>query len=131
MAAAFATSASISRPDTGRTWIVISRATSDCHSLAAPTTSTTAPVVSAARKVMIAITATSARPPMVLRGTSGASARRNVPAGQRPVCAMRSAIRVSVIGVHASVVQDQPAGIVLVHQADVVRGDDDGGARLV
>ena len=54
--------------------MVISRATSDCHSDADFITSTTAPVVSAARNVMIATTATSAVPAIEVFGTIGASA---------------------------------------------------------
>ena len=56
-------------------WMVTSRATSDCHSLAAPPTSITAPMVSEARNVMMATTAISARPEIELRGTSGVSKR--------------------------------------------------------
>jgi hypothetical protein len=59
----------MSRPGTGLTWIVTSRETSDCQSVAVARISTTAPKVSAARNVMIAITATSARPAIVSRGT--------------------------------------------------------------
>ena len=66
-----ATSRSISRPAAGRTWMVISLATSDCHSAADALTSSTAPVVIEARKVMMATTATSARPAIEARGTIG------------------------------------------------------------
>ena len=37
----------------------------------------------------------------------------------------------SIVDMQASLVQDQSAGVVLVHQRNVVRGDDDGGARFV
>ena len=50
-----------------------SRATADCHSPAAERTSTMAPSVSAARNVMIAITAISARPEIESAGTIAAS----------------------------------------------------------
>jgi len=63
--------------------MVTSRATSDCHSLAAPATSITAPVVSEARNVMMATTAISARPAIELRGTSGVSKRGSGPPGTR------------------------------------------------
>jgi hypothetical protein len=46
--------------------MVISRPTSDCQSLAALTTMVAAPVVSAARKVMMATTAASERPAIEL-----------------------------------------------------------------
>ena len=65
------TSRSRSRPAAGRTWMVISLATSDCHSAADALTSSTAPVVIEARKVMMATTATSARPAIEARGTIG------------------------------------------------------------
>ena len=71
----------MSRPGVTRTWIVTSRATSDCQSPAAECTSITAPVVSDARNVMIAMTAISARPPMVLSGTIGFSSRGSSSAG--------------------------------------------------
>ena len=83
ISAAWFTSASRSWPLTGRIWIVISRATSDCHSAAEASTSITAPVVSEARKVMIDTTATSARPATELRGTIGVSTRGKSPGGGR------------------------------------------------
>src|ERR1700723_3400308 len=49
--------------------MVISLATSDCHSAADALTRSTAPVVIEARKVMMATTATSARPAIKGRGT--------------------------------------------------------------
>ena len=69
----------------GRTWMVTSRATSDCHSTAADRTSMTAPVVSEARNVMMATTATSARPAMERFGTIGVSPRGMYPAIARGV----------------------------------------------
>ena len=51
--------------------MVISLATSDCHSAADALTSSTAPVVIEARNVMMATTATSARPAIEARGTIG------------------------------------------------------------
>ena len=71
----------MSRPAVGRTWMVTSRATSACQSLAAAYTSMTAPVVSEARNVMMATTATSARPAIVVRGTIGVSTRGSGGAG--------------------------------------------------
>ena len=66
------TSASMLRPGTGRTWMVTSRLTSDCQSLAALTTSMATPVVSEARNVMMATTAVSERPAIESLGTIGA-----------------------------------------------------------
>jgi len=82
-ATALAAVASRSRPGAGITWMVTSRATSDCHSFAAPFTRITAPVVSETRNVMIATTATSARPEIELRGTNGVSKRGGGPPGMR------------------------------------------------
>ena len=64
--------------------MVISRATSDCQSLAAERTRITAPIVSEARKVMIATTAVSARPATVAFGTIGVSKLGNSPGGYMP-----------------------------------------------
>ena len=69
--AAAVTSRSRSRPACGRTCMVISLATSDCHSAAEALTSSTVPVVMEARNVMMATTATSARPEIDARGTIG------------------------------------------------------------
>ena len=55
--------------------MVISRPTSDCQSLAASTTIITAPIVSAARNVMMATTAVSERPAIEPLGTIGPSGR--------------------------------------------------------
>src|ERR1700691_300857 len=49
--------------------MVTSRPTSDCQSLAEPTTMVTAPAVSAARKVKMATTAVSERPAIESLGT--------------------------------------------------------------
>src|SRR5262245_29514736 len=125
MAAAVATSASMSRPAAGRIWIVTSRPTLPCHSLAAPRTSITAPVVSAAKNDMMAIAATRARAEMVARGTIGVWNRggAGVCAGTEPSrsCTCRSLA--SVIDMQAALVQHQPAGVDLIHQCDIVGGN--------
>src|SRR5581483_2052318 len=89
IAAALFTLESRSRPGAGRILIVTSRATSDCHSMAAFTTRTAAPVVSDTRNVMIATTATRARPEIELRGTNGVSKRGSGPAASRN-CILKS-----------------------------------------
>ncbi len=66
---ALRTSDSMSCPAAGRTCMVTSRPMSDCQSLAVLTTSMAAPVVRAARKVMIATTAMSERPAIEPFGT--------------------------------------------------------------
>src|SRR5262249_43362325 len=121
------TSAPTRRLATGRTWIVTSRATSDCQSLAAARTKTTAPVVSEARKVMIATIATSARPAIVPLGTIGVTNCGIAPGCGATVTASTS----SFIDMNSPFVQHQPARVVLVHKRDVVRGDDDRGTGLV
>src|SRR5262249_55339169 len=75
IATARLTLASRSRPGAGMIWIVISREISDCHSPAAFVTRTAAPVVNDTKNVMIATTATRARPEIELRGTSAVSNR--------------------------------------------------------
>src|SRR5262249_10226409 len=112
-------------------------ATSDCQSLAAARTSMTAPMVSEARNVMIATTATRARPAMVDLGTIGASnwgsaSSARPSGGDSPAASSRSGIAsVSVVDMEPSFVKLEPAGIVLVHQPDIVGRDHDRGPRLV
>src|SRR6201999_2581665 len=131
---AAAVSRSMSRPACGRIWMVISLATSDCHSAADALTRSTAPVVIEARKVMIATTATSARPEIEARGTIGDRLRaragtcgRSCPRSTSGTCSLP----ILFIDVQPSLVQHQAARLVLVHQRDVVGGDDHGGAGLV
>src|SRR5882724_8249244 len=129
-----ATSRSISRPAIGRTWMVISLATSDCHSAADALTSSTVPVVIEARKVMMATTATSARPEIDARGTIGDKLRavagscgRSLPRSTNGRCSSP----LLLIDVQPSLMQHQPPCVILVHQRDVVGCDDNRGARLV
>src|SRR5258708_15847219 len=102
--------------------MVISLATSDCHSAADALTRSTARVVIEARKVMIATTATSARPEMDARGTIGERIRAR--AGSRGRSSPRSTsgiwLSVLLIDVQASLVQHQPPRLVLIHQGNVV-----------
>ena len=84
-----------SRPGAGIIWIVISRAMSDCHSPAAFVTRTAAPVVNDTRNVMIATTATRARPEIELRGTSAVPNRGWSSFGSRS-CIVKS-MRASLI----------------------------------
>src|SRR5450756_2212494 len=128
-----AASRSRSRPATGRTWMVISLATSDCHSAADALTSSTVPVVIDARKVMMATTATSARPEIEARGTTGDRLRalagtcgRSFPRSTNGPCSS-----ILLIDVQPSLMQHQPPRVVLVHQRDVVGRDDHRGAGLV
>src|ERR1700729_2634507 len=124
-----AVSRSRSRPATGRTWIVISLAISDCHSAADALTSSTAPVVIEARNVIMATTATSARPAIEARGTIGdrLRARAGTCGRSRPRSTNGpSWSPVLSIHMHPSLMQPQPPRLVLVHQRDVVGGDDDG-----
>src|SRR5579863_5884469 len=133
-AVAARTSASISRPETGRTWIVTSRPTADCHSLAELTTIVTAPAVIAARNVMMAMTAISERPAMEPLGTIGAAVRCVKARGDTEVRLSHGSAMASIgsiVDMQSSLVQDQAAGVILVHQRDIVRGDDDGSARFV
>src|SRR5215475_3247478 len=113
--------------------MVISLATSDCHSAADALTSSTAPVVIEARKVMIATTATRARPAMEARGTIGDRLRARAGSCGRSWARSTSGLCSSalLIDVQASLVQHQPTRLILVHQRDVVGCDHDRGAGLV
>src|SRR5882757_9134987 len=126
-------SRSRSRPATGRTWMVISLATSDCHSAAEALTSSTVPVVIEARKVMMATTATSARPWIEARGTIGDMLRALAGSCGRSCPRSTSTPRSSglLIDVQPSLVQHEAARLVLIHQRNVVGRDDDGSAGLV
>src|SRR5712692_10798458 len=131
MAAALAISASMSRSAAGRIWMVTSRATSACQSLAAVRTSMTAPVVSEARNVMMATTATSARPAIVVCGTIGVSTRGSAAAAaSRVSCPPRSFV-VSIVDMQPTLVQHETTRVELVHQGDVVGRDHDRGTRFV
>ena len=124
------TSASTSRPGAGRTWIVTSRPTSDCQSLAALTTSMATPVVSAARNVMMATTAVSDRPAIESLGTIAMLAGTELATAGDALRSSHGSATVSigsVIDMQASLMQDQPARVVLIHQRDIVRGDHHGG----
>src|SRR3981081_93940 len=114
--------------------MVISLATSDCHSAADALTSSTVPVVIDARKVMMATTATSARPAIEARGTIGDRCRpragtcgRSCPRSTSGPCSSG----VLLIDMQPSLMQHQPPRLILIHQRDVVGRDDDGGAGLV
>src|SRR5580700_2324784 len=138
-ACALPSSASMSRPSVGRTWMVISRATSDCHSVAETITMATAPLVTAARNVMMATTAASALVAIESRGTMEPSPRVCSPGRgvrrRRSSCLRSPAVARMVIdlvvGMDAAVMEHEAAGIVLVHQGDVVGGDDHRSAGLV
>src|ERR1700738_1308940 len=103
--------------------MVISLATSDCHSAADALTSSTAPVVIEARNVMIATTATRARPAIEARGTIGDRVRALAGTGGRS-CPRSISVPCSspllLIDMQPSLVQHQPPCVVLIHQGDVV-----------
>src|ERR1700716_3172676 len=113
--------------------MVISLATSDCHSSAEAFTSSTVPVVIDARNVMMATTATKARPAIEARGTIGDRLRAR--AGSCGRSRPRSTIGpcsspLLLIDMQPSLMQHQPPRLILIHQRDVVGRDDDGGAGL-
>src|ERR1700726_4937759 len=114
--------------------MVISLATSDCHSAADALTNSTVPVVIEARKVMIATTATSARPAIEARGTIGDRLRaragtcgRSCPRSTNGPCSSPDLL----IDMQPPLMQHQPPRLVLVHQRDVVGRDDNRGAGFV
>src|ERR1700733_6497658 len=111
--------------------MVTSRPTSDSQSPAALTTTIAAPVVSAARNVMMAMTAPSERPANEFLGTMGATAGKASAGGAAASKSSQGSAMPSigsVIDMQASVVEDQPARVVLIHQRNVVRGDNDRSA---
>src|SRR5579872_4316526 len=125
----------MSWPGIGRTWMVISRATSDCHSVAEPITMATPPLVTAARNVMIATTAASALAAIESFGTMATSARVCSPGRgtrrRRSSCLRSSATARLLVDMNAAVMKHQATGVVLVHQGDIMGRDYDRGAGLV
>src|SRR5262249_32086623 len=123
----------MSRPGAGLTWIVTSRATSDCQSFAVARMRTTAPSVSAARKVMMAMTAMRARPAIVSRGTIDRCAGGGGPGNSAELSAVSSTsvMAASVIDVHPAFMQHKPARVEQIHQSNVVGRDHDRCAGLV
>src|SRR3977135_2336203 len=111
--------------------MVISLATSDCHSAADALTSSTAPGVMEARKVMMATTATSARPEIEARGTIGDRLRaRAGTCGRSCPRSISGPCSSPVLPIHVRplLMQHQRPRLVLIHQRDVVGRDDDRGA---
>src|SRR6202044_3768985 len=105
--------------------MVISLATSDCHSAADALISNTVPVVIEARNVMIATTATSARPAIEARGTIGDKLRaragtcgRSCPRSTNGPCSSSALL----IDMQPSLMQHQPPRVVLVHQRNIMGG---------
>src|SRR3984957_14429231 len=114
--------------------MVISLATSDCHSAADALISNTVPVVIEARNVMIATPATSARPAIEARGTIGDRLRaragtcgRSRPRSTNGPCWSS----VLFIDMQPSLMQHHAPRLVLIHQVDGVGLDDHSGAGLV
>src|SRR3981081_4454022 len=114
--------------------MVISLATSDCHSAADALTSSTAPGVINARNVVMATTAISARPEIEARGTIGDRLRALAGTCGRSCPSSSNGSRsfpVLLIEMDPALVQHHPPRVVLVHQGDVVGRDNHGGAGLV
>ena len=113
--------------------MVISLATSDCHSDAEALTSSTVPVVIDARNVMMATTATSARPAIEARGTIGDRLRARAGTCGRSLSEVhqRRCWSILLIDMQPSLMQHQPPRVILIHQRDVMGRDDDRGAGLV
>src|SRR5215469_292084 len=117
--------------------MVTSRDTFDCQSFAALATIITAPVVKAARNVMMATTAMSKRPAIEPFGTIAVTTRgpwpgSGVASSSSHGSAMCStASSGSIVDMQPALVQHQAARVVFIHQGDIVRGDDDRGPRLV
>src|SRR6478752_4401046 len=96
--------------------MVISLATSDCHSAADALTKSTVPVVIEARGTI----------GDKLRAVAG-SCGRSLPRSTNGRCSSPFLL----IDVQPSLMQHQPPCVILVHQRDVVGCDDNRGTRLV
>ena len=116
------------------TWIVASRTTSERQACEASATSSAAPAVRQARKVMIAMTTTSARPATESPGMSGALVSN---AGSGATARMGSTMgsfmtAPSVEDRQFAVADDQPAGEAeLIHELEIMGRDDHRGAEPV
>src|SRR5436190_12135291 len=97
--------------------MVISLATSDCHSAAEALISNTVPVVIDARKVMIATTATSARPAIEARGTMGDKLRAlaGTCGRSRPKSTNGPYWSALLIDMQPSLMQHKQSCLVLIH----------------
>ena len=134
----FGDCASISSPPVGLIWIVTSRETSPRQSCEAPATRMAPPAVRQARKVMIAMTMTSARPAIELAGTSGMSRlsalsdwMSGAGAGSLRIVG-RAHCEFAIEDLQPPVADDEPTRLAeLIHQAEIVRRDDDRRAGLV
>src|SRR5689334_10921178 len=101
------------------------------------------PAASAARKVMMAMTAPKDRPAIESRGTIAVGPRRAAIPGmvsrspQDRAAVLRAAVlrptvsKGSLVDMQSSFVQDQTARVVLVHERNVVRGDHHRGAEPI
>src|SRR6185437_7894077 len=89
----------------------------------------TAPVVSEARKVMMATTATRARPAICACGTIGVSKRGNDSSdsacGASDPRDCSTSLAASFVDMQATFVQHETTCVELIHQRAVVGGDDD------
>src|SRR5207249_10835562 len=113
-------------------WIMISRATSPCHPLPPAHTSMTAQVERVARNGMMATIATSARPEIVACGKMVLSTRDRTGEGEPCASALLSiSALTSVVDMQTTLVQHKPTRVDLVHERDVVGGNDDGSPRFV
>src|SRR5690606_2928065 len=131
ISAAVARAASMSSSPDGLIWIVASREIWLSHMAAVSRTSVTAPKVRHDRNVMMAMTMTRARPATFCEGTIGAW-RRRVRAKARAAMPARSCEpEASVIDIEPSAGQDQSPRIHLVHEGEIVRGNDHRRAQPV
>src|SRR5215472_2110341 len=100
--------------------MVISRAISDCHSLADP--------------IIMATTAASALAAIESFGTMEVSPRASPGRADRRVCArpLRSTVIARLfVDMHMTIMKHEATGVVLIHQSDIMGGDDDRGAGFV
>src|SRR3954453_3903811 len=119
--------------------MVISRPTDPCHCPDAVATSSAMQAHSAARKARMAMTATSARFSAEWTGTSGAwrfsfalkPGSGATSSAEPDGTGIVRAIPRLLIDVQETVADHEPAGFDLIHQGEIVRRDQNGGAEPV
>src|SRR5262249_49731722 len=135
MRAAVASAASMSSPSAGLIWMVASRAIWLSQTAAELLTSETAPKVRQDRNVMIAMTEISERPATFCSGTIVAILRcrrgTTVGASAGGAGSLAACCLASVMDLQPSGVEHHPARLDLVHESQVVSGDQHGGAQPV
>src|SRR6478735_3535872 len=129
--AAWVRAASMSRPSTGLIWMVASREICASHTVAVSRTRVTPPNVRQDRKVMIAITRTSAWPTTFCSGTIAAILRSAATVRTGALTAVSGASPSSVIDIEPAAGENHAPRVDLLHQPDIMGGNHHRGAQPV